>query len=764
MNTAPLRKIIPLLLLLTIVASASFAQTGSIKGRILEQLTKEPLPAAIVQIVGTQIGTSSNENGEFSISNIPVGTYQVRASLVGYEPHLESDVVVSTARPIELSLLLSEASIDIEGVEVSAGYFQRTPDAPVSVQQLTYEEIRRSPGGFEDVVRAIAVLPGVAQAQPGRNDLVVRGGAPSENLFIVDNVEIPNINHFGTQGAGGGPLSYINLDFVRETAFSTGGFGVRYGDRLSSVLNIDLREGRSDRFGGKATVSASQFGLNVEGPFSQDGSVMFSARRSYLDFIFKAAGFSFVPEYWDFFGRAHYTLDKSNELTFLAVGAIDDVNFFDRDADDRFDNSRVLGTAQRQYASGFSLRHLFDRGFATFTLGRSFVQYNGLQRDSLLVPIFSNRSEEGETSLRADVTMKTGVNTELSFGAQAKVIRYNGNLALPGFVTPFGDTLSVQVQDFRTLGSKGSAYLQLTQHLFQNVTLVLGGRGDYFDRIDKKFAFAPRGAVTYSLSPLTNITASAGMYYQSPSYVWLVANPENLGLKHVRADQYILGFEHLFREDLRFRIEGYTKVYSNYAASLDRQYLVLANSGGGYGGSEEGFASFGLDHLVSDGKGRALGVELLLQKKLSEIPLYGLASLTLSRTRFTSLDGVERLGSYDQDVIFNVSAGYQFNEKWEASMKFRYASGHPYTPFNANGTQNTALYNSERTAAVHSLDIRVDRRWNFAAWTLITYVDIQNVYNNKHSGSVRWNAREQRVEMDESSIGILPSIGISAEL
>jgi hypothetical protein len=743
---------------------SSYTQTGSIKGRILEQSTKESLPAAVVQIVGTQIGASADENGEFLISNIPVGTYQVRASLIGFEPLVQSDVIVATARPVELLLELRESSIDIEGVEVSAGFFQRSPDAPVSVQRLSYEEIRRFPGGFEDVVRAIAVLPGVAQAQPGRNDLVVRGGAPSENLFTVDNVEIPNINHFGTQGAGGGPLSYINLDFVRETAFSTGGFGVRYGDRLSSVLNIDLRDGRADRFGGKATVSASQFGLNVEGPFSQSGSLMFSARRSYLDFIFKAAGFSFVPEYWDFLGRAHYAIDKNNELTFLAVGAIDDVSFINTDADDRFSNSRVLGTAQRQYASGVSLRHLFTHGFATFTLGRSFVQYNGIQRDSLLVPIFSNRSEEGETSLRADVTLKTSDHTEFTFGTQAKMIRFNANLALPGYVTPFGDTLSVGVQDYRTLGMKGSAYLQLTQRVFDHVTLIVGGRGDYFDRIDKKFVVSPRAALTYDVTPLTTITATAGVYYQSPSYVWLVANASNRRLTHVRADQFIFGVEHLIRDDLRFRIEGFSKIYSNYPASLERQYLVLANTGGGFGGSDENFASFGLDELVSWGKGRALGVEFLLQKKLSDIPLYGLASLTLSQSRFTSVDGVERPGAFDQKLILNLSAGYRFDEKWEASMKFRYASGHPFTPFNTNGTQNVALYNSELTSPIHSLDIRVDRRWNFESWTLITYVDIQNIYNNKHSGSVRWNAREQRVEMDESSIGILPSIGVSAEL
>lgn len=742
----------------------AFSQTGTLRGKAVDRSTRELLPAAAIQIVGTQLGASTDEEGEFVISNIPVGTYQVRASLIGFEPQVKSDVIIATARPLDLVFELSESSIDIEGVEVRADFFQRTPDAPVSIQRLSYEEIRRSPGGFEDVVRAIAVLPGVAQAQPGRNDLVVRGGAPSENLFTVDNIEIPNINHFGTQGAGGGPLSYINLDFVRETAFSTGGFGVRYGDRLSSVLNISLRDGRADRFGGKATVSATQFGLNVEGPFAHDGGIIFSARRSYLDFIFKSAGFSFVPEYWDFLTRANYAIDKANELTFLAVGAIDDVTFFNRDAEDRFKNSRILGTAQRQYASGVSLRHLFSHGFGTFTLGRSFVQYNGIQRDSLLKPLFSNRSEEGETSLRGDITFKGSERTEFSFGAQVRMIRFNANLALPGFVTPFGDTLAFGVQDYRAYGTKGSVYAQLTQQLFDKVALIVGGRGDYFDRINSSFVAAPRAALTFELTPLTTVTASAGVYYQSPSNIWLVSNQANRDLRHVRADQYIVGIEHLISDDLRFGMEAYVKDYSNYPASLDRQYLVLANTGGGFGGSEENFSSFGLDRLVSRGEGRAFGIEFLLQKKLSDIPFYGLAGLTLSRARYTSLDGAERPGAFDQSVIFNLSFGYRFDEKWEASAKFRFASGYPYTPFNPNGTQNVAFYNSERTAPVHGLDIRVDRRWNFAAWTLITYLDVQNIYNNKHTGSVRWNAREQRVEMDENSIGILPSIGVSAEL
>ena len=743
--------------------SSAIAQTGLIKGVAIDQSTQEPLPLAIVQILETSLGASTDPEGNFSITSVPVGAYRIRASLVGYEPLILSDVVVATGRPTELRLQLVQSAIGLEGVEVRGSYFQKSPDAPVSVQKLSYEEIRRSPGAFEDVVRAISVLPGVAQAVSGRNDLVVRGGAPSENLFTVDNIEIPNINHFGTQGSGGGPLSFINLDFVRETSFSTGGFGVRYGDRLSSVLNINLRDGRSDHFGGKATVSASLFGLNLEGPLSQNGSFVFSARRSYLDFIFKAAGFSFVPEYWDFLGRANYRLDPHNELTFLVVGALDDVTLFDRDADDRFDNSRVLGTEQRQYASGFSLRHLFSHGFSTFTLGRSFVRYDGIQRDSLLNPIFANKSDESETSLRADVVYKISPSAELSFGSIVKRIKFKTNLALPGYVTPFGDTLKVNVEDYSTGATKAAAYLQYSQRLFDRIMLTAGGRLEYFDLINTKFAFSPRGSVSYELTPLTTLTVSLGMYHQSPSYIWLVANAANRELDPIRVDQYILGLEHLLQADLKVRVEGFLKKYSDYPASLQRPYLVLSNTGGGYGGSDENFASFGLDRLASSGTGRSYGAELLVQKKLSEIPLYALVSFTWSRARFAALDGIERAGSYDQEYLFNVSAGYMFDERWEASMKFRYATGRPYTPFTSTGSQDVAVYNAGRSNAVHSLDLRVDRRWNFLNWDLIIYADLQNIYNNKYSGTVRWNARERRVEEDDSSIGILPSIGVSAE-
>ncbi len=742
-----------------------FGQTpsGSLRGVILTESTQEPIAGANAVILNSTLGAAADAEGSFAISNVPIGTYQLRVSAVGYKPAIVTDIVIAAARSVELVVRLEEAAIRGDEVEVSASYFQKTPDEPMSVQRLSYEEIRRSPGGFEDVVRAISVLPGVAQAQPGRNDLVVRGGAPSENLFVVDNIEIPNINHFGTQGASGGPLSYINLDFVRETAFSTGGFGVRYGDRLSSVLTVELQDGRREYIGGKGTISASQFGINLHGPINEQSSFIFSARRSYLDLIFKAAGFSFVPEYWDFLDRVSYRLDGLNSLTFLALGAIDDVNFLNKDDDARFNNSRILGTAQRQYVSGLSWQHVFSKGLFRATLGRTFSNYNGIQRDSLLTPIFTNRSKEGETSVRADLVIKPAPATELSFGTQLKYIRFTTDLRLPGYGTTYGDTLNINIQGYESSGVKAASYAQLSQRFLDNFELTIGGRLDYFSLLETKTYISPRSSLTFAISPLTNIGASAGVYRQSPSYIWLVANPENRGLRDLRADQYILSVEHLLRPDLKIRLEGFFKAYSDYPASLTRRYLVLANTGGGFGGTDENFDSFGFDKLVSKGTGRARGIELLLQKKLSEVPLYGLLSLTFGQTNFTALDGVERPGSYDQRVLVNLSGGYRFDERWEASMKFRFSSGQPYTPFNADGTQKVSAYNSLRLKNAHSLDVRVDRRWNFLSWNLIVYLDIQNVYNNKCSGIPRWNEREQKTNFDESAIGILPTIGVSAE-
>lgn len=758
-----------IILVIGLIANYNFSQPlteisdGIISGTVTDARTRQPLAGANILVMETTIGAASDENGNFIIRNLEPNNYRLRASMIGYESVIKTDIIVSPGKLTQVVFELSQQTYELEGVTVTSDYFQKDKIELNSVKSFGYEEIRRSPGGFEDVIRALSVLPGVAQADAGRNDLIVRGGAPSENLYLVDGIEVPNINHFGTQGATGGPLSYINLDFVNKTTFSTGGFSSLYGDKLSSVLTIDLRKGRNDRLGGKATISASQFGLNIEGPLlNENSSFIFSARRSYLDFIFKAGGFSFVPEYYDVLTKADYKIDNKSSLSFLFISAFDNVKFFNDDEEQKLDNARILGTDQLQYITGLNFRRLINKGYYNISLSRNYTDFDSRQRDVNLMPVFTNKSKEEENNLRTDLVYQFSSKTELNIGATVKLIEFDADILFPTFFTTFGDSLPVtslnESENFLKVGS----YINFNFTPLNRVTTNVGLRLDYFNALKTDKYLSPRLSLSYRLTDITNINFSTGVYYQTPSYIWLIADERNRALKNVRVNQYVAGFDHRLEEDALLKIEGFYKDYTNYPTSTIRPYLVLANTGAGFAGSDDNYSSFGLEPLVSSGSGKTYGAEISLQKKLSQTPFYGILSLTFSKSYFTALDGIERPGSYDQNWIFNLSGGYKLNEHWEVSTKFRFASGKPYTPFNSNGTQNISEYNSRRMKSSHSLDLRVDRRWFFAGWTLITYIDIQNVYNNNNSSGIRWDYREQKVD-ETSSIGILPSIGISAE-
>lgn len=746
-----------------ITNSLLFAQnTGIISGKVIDQITNKILIGSNIIVVGTNIGASTNEFGKFTISGLQPGSYQVRASIIGYTSQLKSDVIVNTAKPTFVSFKLAESIIELDGVTVTSDIFVNVPTEVNSIKKFSYEEIRRAPGGFEDVLRALAVLPGVARQSSGRNDLVVRGGAPSENLYLVDGFVVPNINHFGSQGSTGGPLSFVNLDYVSETTFSTGGFQANYGDKLSSVLKIDLREGRKDRIGGKALISASQFGFNLEGPINEKSNFIFSIRRSYLDFIFNAAGFNFVPEYYDLLIKYTYDIDNKNKLSLLFIGALDNVKFNNNNQEDIYDNAKILGNDQNQYTTGIAFRHLFKNGFYNVTLSRNFISYDGFQNDTLLNPIFLNKTSEAEHELKADIVYKIAAASEINIGASAKHIGYKGDILFPDqFVTTFGETLPINSANTDENYYKFSLYSLYSANYFTGLRLNFGLRANYFNAIDTKFTVSPRLSLSYLFNNLITVSFSTGIYRQSPSYIWLTL-AENTKLKPIQVEQYIVGLSHMLREDVKIKLEGFYKNYTNYPTSQLRPYLVLANTGSGFGGGENNYSSFGFESLSSAGKGFSRGLEFSMQKKSSDVSHYSLVSVTFSEAKFTGLDDVARDGQYSQKWIVSLSAGYIFNEKWEASMKFRYATGSPYTPFNNDGTQSVINYLSNNLNDSHGLDIRVDRRWNFNGWALITYLDVQNIYNNKNTTQIRWDYKEQKIS-ENSEIGILPSIGISLE-
>jgi hypothetical protein len=760
---------------LTVIPKALASQedssrTGILTGRIRNAVTGRVIPAATVILLGTDRSETTDGIGEFRFGTIPPGQYRLQVRAIGYRPFIRTDLRIGSGRPLRIEVSLEPLPFELETIEVQPNYFQEALLAPTASETLEAEQVRRAPGVQEDVVRAVALLPGVGVTSGGRNDLIVRGGAPFENLFLVDGLAVPNINHFGSQGSTGGPLSLINIQFVDQAQFSSGGFGVAYGDRTASLTSIRLREGNREKLSAIANLSATGFGLIAEGPIGKRSSFLLGVRRSYLDLLFKLADFSFIPGYWDATAKMSYTIDARNRLSLTAIGAIDEVTFNNGTDEDREDNSRILAPDQKQYFAGLTWDHFLNQGRLTFTLGRTFTDFQTSQVAFTTPPqpLVENRSREGITSFRAAFRLQASTRLSLAVGNLLEYaddleyrIRVAGSVRTDQDFTP--QPLSVDTS-FTTL--RNATYGELTYDLSRRLRTTLGARLQFNDYLAEAWRVDPRLGLAYGLSPASSLTLTLGRFHQSPSFIWLVGDPGNAErLVPIQSDQIIGGYRRLLRPDLKLQIEGFYRRYRDYPARIFRPEAVLAPTG-----FEDATTDipFGLEPLTSAGTGSTYGAELLIQKRFSDTPWYGLLSTSLARAEFASLEGQPRTGQYDTRLIVTLGAGYRLNRSWEIGAKWRLASGLPTTPYFETGPNEGRLdfsrYNEgQRLPTFHALDVRVDRRWSFPGIQFEMYLDIQNLYNRKNVSGVRWNFNDQQVEANES-IGILPTIGINLEI
>jgi len=777
-----LKKMLPLILIGLLNTIGLTQTTGEITGTVLDERTKEPLVGVNVILLDTQLGSSTDLNGTYLIRRVPVGTYRLRFDYIGYNSIIKTDVVVKSAKPTTLNAELLQTYLEGEAVTVTAGYFVEEEKIQPSTIGLTREEIRRFPGGFEDVVRTVSTLPGVAiNASGGRNDLLVRGGGPSENLYIINNIEVPNINHFGSQGNSSGSLSFVNLDFVDDVTFSTGGFGAQYGDKMSSVLSLTMLDEQLRQFESKWTISATQYGVNFESPLKEKGSLIFSARRSYLDLVFKAAGLPFVPVYTDFNILGNYQISPKDKIFVLGLSAINNVDRDQNTLENRIRNAGLLDNSQYQGIAGMNYRRLLGHGYVDLTFSHHLFRYRFSQIDAQEIEYFKSRADEREYILKAEhywvvsntlgirsgLSSKTGLNENTTTFADTIYDRSGNRVPVAAIGVPPETTTKASAQKFATFTS-------IDWLIHPRFNLNLGLRLDYYDFLNQSTYLAPRFSAKYKLLEKLSLRLSGGIYYQSPAYVW-VANPLNKQLKALKNQMGVVGWDYLIRDDLRLSVEGFYKNYRDLPTGVIpgvTDYIVLTNTGTGFGGRQDDFQSFGYYQLVSEATGQAYGLEFLLQKKFSSIPLYGLFSVSYSKSEVTARNGRTYPGQYDQRFILNLSGGYIFNSKWEIAGKFRYFSGVPHTPIyrpsenplNPGSIENLPVeYLAARTRAGHHLDIRIDRYFNFRGQTLIVYLDIQNIYAFKIPQRPSYDFWEDRIS-DSSDITILPSIGISLEL
>ena len=771
-----------------------FAAEYQIKGVVIDKSTRQPLEFVNVLVVGLGIGASTDANGNFLITQVPPGIYRLQASFLGYKTELTPEYRVNHVTPY-VQIELEEENASLNEVVVTASPFQKVPESPVSLRVIGLQEIEKAPGANRDISKVVQNYPGVAFSPIGyRNDLIVRGGGPSENRFYLDGVEIPNINHFSTQGASGGPVGLIDADLIRSVKFYSGAFPADKGNALSSVLDFSLRDGDMERNSLKATLGASEVSLSSNGHIGNKTSYLVSVRQSYLQALFKILGLPFLPAYTDASFKIKTRFDSHNELTLLGLGGIDrmKLNLGIEGEDAEYMFSYLPEINQETYTVGGVYRHYSQRHVQAIVLSQSYlnnrnVKYRDNDESSEENLTLRLGSIEQETKLRMENTSSWSV-WKVKAGFDLNYSRYKSNEYRKVFAN------ALREYDYHTdlslwcWGMFASVDYAAPDKSF---TASMGVRTDgnnYSDKMKELWRqLSPRLSVSYRLVEGLTLSGHVGLYYQLPSYTVLGFKGEegeyvNRHLDYISVSQESLGLSWTPNENMELSVEGFYKLYGHMPFSLSDQ-IPLSCKGNDYG-------TIGNEALSSEAKGRSYGVELMFKWLLTQ-KLNLSSSLTIFKSEFK--DGEQ--GSYvpsawDNRFILNMSGTYNFPKHWSLGAKVSCIGGSPYTPYDVEKSSlveawnvqgrayyDYSRYNQERLPVFGQLDVRVDKTFYLKKCMLGFYLDIQNITASKlrqpdalmSTGQIENPSAplsEQRYVMKsirQESGTLLPTLGITFE-
>ncbi len=746
-------------------AAAPQIISGTLKGRVVDEDVRSPVILATIEVMGAGLKTESDDEGRFVISDVPVGTYVLEVKCRLYRSKLFPDVVIKSSRItfLEIPLKLSPELQEHEEVTVTAGYYSDTRQKSASMTRFSYEEIRRAAGSAGDVSRIVSGLPSIARVNDQVNGLVVRGGNPMENAFYIDNIPIPNINHYPIQGSSGGALALLNVDFIQDVSFYSGGFSSLYGNRLSSVMDINFRDGNRDEIDLQADFSMAGFGLIGEGPLPRSkGSWMVSGRRSYLDLISRYFDVGVSPSWEDIQGKAVLDLSPGSRLTLLGVWG-NDKSGWDREESLALGDSSYGFHDARSEALGVNwFKTWGNSGFSNTSLSRSRVKYNIIFSDTATERLlFRNHSREASYSFRNVNTLRVTEPHRISFGVEVLYLDAHSDYALGAGTDVMGNPYPGILIDVRRDSGYYAGFCDTHWRLRPGLDLNLGVRLDHLE-YNRNTNLSPRISLSLGLTGRTSLNAAAGIFTQNLPHLLLFQNDVHRALKDPMAAHFVLGLSHLLTENTRLTIEAYAKGYRRMPLDPQQSDLFILD--------EISYHGFYTSHerLVDTGRARSYGVEVMVQKKLAE-RLYGLVSASYFRTFYRGLDGEWRPRVYDNRFLFSAEGGYRAGRSWELSCRWHYAGGVPFTPFDLDASRkaNTGVFdrsriNRERLKPYHSLNLRADKRFYFARSNLTLYFSVWNLYNRGNLASTFWNTLENRPDF-EYQWGFLPILGIEFE-
>jgi len=738
---------------------ASQVKKAAVFGTVKDKVTLAALAGVRVSLLPTGFSAETDSRGNFRFADIIPGSYQLLFEKDGFLPFVANINV-----PAEKNEVRAEAVLEAihKEITVTADKFSRPETVASSRQSLSGTQVRSLPGIFEDVSRALQVIPGVASSGDFTNGLIVRGGSPIENLYMLDWIQVPGLSHFGSQNSSGGAIGLLNTDLVKDIEFYSGGFPAYFGDKLSSVTRIGLREGNRSRFSGN--VNLSLFGVSgvAEGPlFSSRGSWIFSLRKDYFSTIppDMTLGLTVIPDFTDAQVKIVYNLSSRLQLSVLGLGANDSLNI--EESDEPPERRMKINIGDHQYVAGATLKSLLGKGgVAYFTLSRTDSRYSysfsssGLER-------YTIRSEDKETSVRLDLEYFLLPKLQFMSGFSIKKIQANHHVYYRGgyiVIDRMGFRFTRKNMDASLYGDKLAFYLQASYPLTEKLKATAGIRGDYFGLIDD-FTLSPRLGLSYAFLAESAIHLSYGVYFQSPETFWIGSHPDNIHLPSLRSAHVVFGVEHKIARNLKIRVEIYDKTYDHYPVDSANPYLTLANLGGSM------VPTFFGSKLVGVGSGYARGFEISVEKSLAG-KFSWFIDYSYAVVKYKALDGILRNGDFDFRHILNAVASYRLSATFEVSVKWRYTGGQPYTPFDLTLSElkndsyfDMTAINTLRYPPYHRLDLRLEKKFVFKKWSLEAYLDVQNLYNRKNVYFTFWEDKTQKTVY---YLPLIPLVGLQA--
>ena len=770
-----------------------FGQGNTIRGRVVDVLSNEPLPFADVVIKSIGKGATTDAEGNYQITGLEAGLYNVTASFIGYTSRTEFEVQVVRNRSTVVNFRLREASNTLQEVTVSAQEkFNRSSESPVSLNTIGINEIQRNPGANQDISRVIQTLPGVASTPNFRNDIIIRGGGPNENRFFLDGIEIPAINHFATQGSSGGPVGLINVQFIREVDFYTGAFPVERGNALSSVMELKLKDGNDEKQKTIFQIGASEAGITLDGPLTKNTTYIASVRRSYLQLLFEVLGLPFLPTYTDYQFKTKTKLSDKSQLTILGLAAVGNFRL-NLNANETEQQRYILAylpvNEQWNYSMGakytyFSKNSLTNVVLSRFMLNNTAFKYQ--DNDESALKLLDYKSQEIENKLRIE-NIRRFNGWKFTTGGLFEQLKYN-TFTLD---RRFGEGQDLFYESDLVLYKYG-AFAQASKSFFsEKLDLSAGIRAEgvnFNERMANPLQqLSPRISASYNINNEWSINANWGIYRQLAPFT-TYGFRDSLGnlvnqdqANFIRSDHYIAGVTWYPKSSSRISVEAFYKRYFYYPFLL-RDSVSLANLGGDFG-------VIGNDAATFDNEGRAYGLELSYQQKLVK-GFFGIFALTFVRSEFQDVQGNFAPSSWDNRVIATFTGGKRFGKNWEFGAQYQYLGGNPFTPidiersglianFNRNsfGFPDFSQLNTGRTQGFHRVNVRIDKKWFFAKYNLNVFFDIQNLLAQAPLGAPLFDAvrnemgnplvdpmdpnRYQTRFIEQSSASpLLPSIGL----